>query len=314
MLAINASKNWASLDLESLVLHEFGHSLGLHHSTVTRHGQPVMYPTLGNYLRRELTTDDWMSLGAKYHGWTPMTGIAALDIAQGGAGVWAIRSDNVIVQKSGPVWDPRGDWIPVEGNGTSITVSDDGPIVTSLDHTIWRLIGGEWKDMPGEGRDIAISPTSNVLWSVSNTDAGGGNYYLQRWDEANRKWQTSDGVGVRVTVDEEDRVWVVQHNGSVHRRTTEVGYTGSWINLPLPRCLSDIEAGFGAVWGVGCKDYGEGNHEILIWNEQGDIAGTDTHNKFDWVETNGTATRIGVNFTGLPIAAQANGNVFQRTQ
>jgi hypothetical protein len=66
----------SSFDIETIGLHELGHILGLHHSTVEG---SVMYPRVAaNLLNRSLTEDDrngirnlypvWRSLGGKYFG------------------------------------------------------------------------------------------------------------------------------------------------------------------------------------------------------------------------------------------------------
>jgi hypothetical protein len=85
-IVFNGQQNWSSnpsrwqFDIESIALHEFGHSLGLAHST---HGQAVMYRSVSAGKRqRQLTSDDLSGAAALYPATTnasapgPMTLIA----------------------------------------------------------------------------------------------------------------------------------------------------------------------------------------------------------------------------------------------
>jgi peptidoglycan hydrolase-like protein with peptidoglycan-binding domain len=308
-MAINDNYNWAfvqgnlgTVDLESVVLHESGHSLGLDHSSVTAVNTPVMYPSVSpGSTRRGLTVDDSMGIGVRYHVWTQRPGTMR-DLAGGGTSLSAIYGigDNNTIWR----WNGSG-WTAVEGNGASIAVdSARNPWVTSSDNSIWSWTALGWLPVLGSARDIGIGYGAPI-WSVSTT-ASGSNFFLQRWNGFS--WDRSDGVGVRVTVDGSGRVWAVQANGTVVRRTTATGFSGSWETLP--GCGKDIAGGSQSVWAIGCTSLGSGNFNVQIWNEQ--IAVGSAPAKKNWLTVPGAGTRIAVNFNNMPWITQANGTVFSR--
>jgi hypothetical protein len=85
--------------------------------------------------------------------------------------------------------------------------------------------GGEWKRLPGEGKDIAVG-VKGAAWSIGARRETGG-FAIQQWSGSNWK-RTADGA-VRIAVDDGGQPWVVDSNHQVLHGT---GSAGGWTKLP----------------------------------------------------------------------------------
>lgn len=317
-LAINDSFNWAftaggtNPHLESIFLHELGHSLGLHHSSIST--SVVMYPSLSpGQVRSGLSLDDTLAIKVLYRDPWVSFGGTTTDIASGGTGraagsTWAILANGAVASWTGSTWQA------VNQTGTSIAVDATGaPWVTKADGSMWMLpSGGVWTQILGSARDIGISEAGQV-WAVGSVIDGNGNSPLFKRNGI--FWDQSDEVGARVSVDSTGRVWIVKGDGTIRRRTTAAGFSGSWETLP--GCATDIAGGpQRTVWATGlttwaanCHPTSTVNRTAMLWNEQAAI--TSTPAARTWVTTNPAASgrRIAVNYNSAPLVSQASGVV-----
>lgn len=284
------AENWtvnliSGTDLMTVAAHEFGHSLGLGHSTIS---SALMYPMmLGPH--RYLDIDDIKGIQFLYdpkagRNWEGLPG-AAFDIGVGANGaVWTIGTDNSIFRWTGTSWQG------VDGSAFRIAVDPSGnPWVVNSRAEIFRRIGGAWQGLPGAAWDIGVG-ANGVVWVIGTQSAGAG-FGIFRWNGSG--WDGIDGAAVRIAVAPDGNPWVVNSNREIFRR---VG--NSWEGLPG----SAIDIGVGAdgsVWVVGTGSTGAG---YGIWKWTGSR----------WYNVEGAAIGISVGPTGLPWVINSRQEIFRR--
>ena len=166
--------NGLSVDLQSVVLHEIGHVLGIQHSD--RQGA-VMFPryTRGS-LNRSLSEDDRLAVRAGSSAWTARETPAPVTDVHGAP--LAILTDETVAGGGGKaIYRGVNDrWERVDGGATRISGDARGRLWIVRDDGAVRLQtsdGRRWITVPGCARDIGVGGRGGV-WII---DCEGG---LQR--------------------------------------------------------------------------------------------------------------------------------------
>jgi peptidoglycan hydrolase-like protein with peptidoglycan-binding domain len=265
-------------DLESVMVHEIGHALGLMHSSV---GGAVM-TTLRNATEstRVPAPDDKLAIANLYNPWDKLVGCGT-DISVGGNGaVWLIGCGST-AQKGIFQWNGSG-WTQSDGGAVRVAVAPDGtPWVADAARHVFRRTSsaattGTWQLLSGCVTDLGIGAEGSV-WSVDcNAGLGGGR--LQKWNGSNWDIAVDGAEGMRVSVDLLGRPWVVDNGGTVWRRDSTSPSSGRmWIqgDQQLPAGgASDI----GVYYATATESYawapsrGSSAPNLFAFDEQ-DIAG-----------------------------------------
>ena len=156
-------------DLETTVLHELGHSLGLFHSGF---GQATMFPFSPPADDRTLDVDDNAGISSLYPAWEQLSG-GGRDVAVGADGsAWTTGSNAVGPGDFGIYKWTGSAWAVSDGGGVRIAVSHWGsPIVNSAGQ-IWRRNSSNpsvngWTLLSGGGKDLGIGADGSV-WLVGS--------------------------------------------------------------------------------------------------------------------------------------------------
>ena len=225
-----------SFDVQSVLVHEFGHNLGLMHSSITG---ATMFPFLNaGVQRRSAAPDDTLGIGTLYNPWVQTSGCAT-DIGVGFNGtVW--RLDCTRVDSTGyRIFNFNGaDWTPDSAGGLAvrIAVSPTGvPWVINGAGSIYRRTSsdplvGSWELLGGCGRDIGIGGDGSV-WITAGCD-GAADGSILKWNGVG--WDQTDdgGLAVNIAVDSSGIPWVVNSSRTVYVRTNNQPTGGGWNPLP----------------------------------------------------------------------------------
>lgn len=249
--------NWH--DIQSVVLHESGHWLGLDHSAVIVNGvAPVMY-FANRGLFRTLTNDDLVAISALYDQWQLLSdGIVDVDLAPGQ--VWALGRSQIGSNLAVQWWAGSG-FRQLEGAGVRIAAhpgAGQGPWLVNAAGTIFQRTTndpntGHWAVRPGCAKDIAIG--GGQIY-VIGCDARPGGYGIHRWNGSS--WTWIPGGGLRIAVDLEGLPWVVNDANDVWRLHAD----GIWRHLAGKKAQSiDIGTdGYAFIAGTDGNTY--------VWNQQ----------------------------------------------
>ena len=306
-------------DVETVLLHELGHALGLAHSGFRG---ARMFPTI-TAGARALSIDDQVAFGALYNTFFRLPGTAK-DIgvsSESDPSIWIISSEPFgngfrVKHFNGTDWDST------DGGAVRIAVGPDGiPWLVDSVGQIWRrtttdpFVGGAWQLLPGRARDIGVG-ADGTAW-VLGVDSVPGGSGVHRFNGS--FWvRAVDGAAVKIAVDEGGRPWVVNSSGRVFRRTTsDPSVANAWTDLGGN--ASDVAVAIGGsgrhAWAVGSES---GNLRLSVWNEQPSVAGksgSTAPRKFQFdmgktVGAGGSGIAVSVDATGRPWVVDHNGVIF----
>jgi hypothetical protein len=321
-----------SHDLESLVLHELGHSLGLGHAPAPAVMQPSLSPATQ---RRTLNIDDNIGISTRYDVTTNLPG-SAKDIGAGADGsVWIVGTTPTtggfnIFKLSGSTWVPDSAGggavrIAVQPNGVPWVVNDAGEIFR---RTTSSVSSGSWQIMPGWAKDIGAggTATSPIIWIVGTSPVNGGfgifRFNGSTWDQDNQ-----NGGAVRIAVGPRKQSqlgmppepvvpWLLNSFGEVFRRTTNDAFSGVWEMITPSPGATARDIGIGSTHNAFViGDIGFGIGTLSVWNEQVALGGLPPQAAIaQWVSamlfaSGGPNTAISIGPNGRPFVVQNNGTI-----
>lgn len=163
-----------------------------------------------------------------------------------------------------------------------------------------------WQHLPGVARDVAIGGfnSSPTAWVVGDAPWGDG-FSVHRWNGSDWAFMPNAPGAVRIALNHDTlEPWVVTASGNIFRGSSN---GATWTQIP--GCAKDIGGGSktdafpsqsgGDIWVIGCAVV-PGGWSIHHWNGS----------FFDPVE--GGATRIAVDFAGVPYLVNKFNEVFRR--
>lgn len=172
--------------------------------------------------------------------------------------------------------------------------------------TYGALSGLYWSQLPGTAKEIAAS-SSGRIWKINT---GSGNQGIQYLDlnSPNPTWTNSQGggVGVRVEVENDGHVWVVNTAGDLWRGDINGNYWTKFNNLASGGTtpMYDVGAGGGKVWALGGSWDPTFGYQVFVFNSI-----SNTWNLYG----NARAYRLTVDNNGNAWVVNLQGTVFQFT-
>lgn len=285
-------------DLQTTLLHEMGHALGMFHSSVR---SATMYPfDVGT--DRTLDLDDRVAISSLYDDQSVTFPMAMQDVAVGRDGsIWAIAkttSDGNVYKWNGTAW------VFANGAGKRIAVERDGnPWVVTAAGAIWRKPSSEpaggWSPIAGGANDVGAGWDGSV-WVIGS---GSGDTGIFKFNGSG--WDQSSGGATRIAVGEDGHPWIVTSGGAVFRRTSNSPTEGVWENLSTG-AIADIGIADGNYAWAEAKPIifgSKGNVAYYVWNEQSflDAGGgvNDAPSRRQWnrvfsTMNAGTGTAVGI--------------------
>jgi hypothetical protein len=153
-----------------------------------------------------------------------------------------------------------------------------------------------WVTVPGNGSDIAVSPSgAGTAWVLAGSPTGGcgGDYAI--YHQVNGAWQQVNGCARRIAVDTAGNPWVTVQDGRIFH------WNGSAF-IQFYGSGSDIAVGAnGTVWVLGGQTVGGCGGDFPIYQ----LINT------TWIQRSGCAKRIAVAPDGSAWVATSAGNIFR---
>jgi len=113
-------------------------------------------------------------------------------------------------------------WVSLGGGGSDIAIDEDGKVWVIGGGNAIYIHAGSWQLYIGKGIRIAVAPLANgygLPWVIDPK-----NGIIQN---DNGRWQTPNGIGIDIAVDETTRGWVVSTNNKIYFKEG-----GSWKEYP----------------------------------------------------------------------------------
>jgi peptidoglycan hydrolase-like protein with peptidoglycan-binding domain len=336
LITLDKAETWSTntptpsnaIDLQSVVLHELGHAIGLGHSGVMGFGSTLaaaMFPQLAAGAEtRALAPDDRLAVRPLYDTYVQAPSTAN-DIGAGTDGsVWIIGT------MPGPggfrihKWNGSGWDMDPGGTATRISVASDGtPWVVTSAATVWHKLSnsaltGDWQLVSGiSASDIAAS--GGAIWAVSTTAVAGG---FQVYSYNGQQWVIDTIGAVRIAADNFGIPWILQASGAVLIR-----YEGGWEPIPAGSGgggIVDIAVppGFIGAYAWGLKSAFGVQLQLSLFDQQNAYPGPpglDAPDVTQWWSTSfvGTpGTSVGVAAAGpngQPWIVDGTGRIFRST-
>jgi hypothetical protein len=297
-------------DLQSIMLHELGHALGLFHSSIS---VATMEPFSSSGTQdRTLDVDDNVGVSAIYDTFEMLPG-AAMDVGAGGTSTWIIGTSPTAGGFTIFKWDGVA-WTMSNGGGVRIASTSSGVpwMVNSLGEIYQRTsssaTSGSWTLRPGCAKDVGVGSDGSV-WVIGCSVVPGG-FDIHKWNGSGWNVESGGGGAVRIAVGSTGIPWVVNDAGSIFRRTSSNPSTGSW--QMLPGAAKDIGIGpDNYAWIIGTSPV-VGGFNIWVWDEQ--VAFSTAPARAEWVSVPGGATQISVGANGRPWLVNNANSIFRATK
>jgi peptidoglycan hydrolase-like protein with peptidoglycan-binding domain len=327
---LNTAVTWSiggATDLETVVLHELGHSLGIQHSSFP---STVMYGVT-NGQKRQLTPDDNAAGLVKKAGFTPFDS-TSIDIdVDNGTGFQTIFVTAEPARLGGwSIWrlDNAANWTLMPDGAVRIASHNQRPWAVNDSGTIlrWNLNTGSWDRIAGCAKDIGVGADGSV-WTIGCNSRSGGfavNKFLTL-DGVNGTWSEAAGSrgGMRISVGPRQGVagvgtcsgwsstmvpWIVDDAGRIFRYTRS-DTSGSWTQVLGE--ASDIAVGpSGIAWIVGVPSLfsSTGFNGVYVWNEQcaSTVGNPDPVGRATWRLVGMPALNISTDSLGFPYIVNAS--------
>jgi hypothetical protein len=191
---------------------------------VDENGDPWVVNSAGQVFRR--VNDRWLQLpdlsSVSVGGITIPAAAKDIGIGANGA-VWITARMRVGMQFQFGVFKWTGtSWDRVDGSAERIDVDRSGnPWVVNSAGEIFRRVNDHWEQLPRHARDIGIGADGSV-WIIGTDQVGfvalgtGQNFDILRWNGSD--WETIDGGGTQITVDDDGVPWLANAAGEIFRR------------------------------------------------------------------------------------------------
>jgi hypothetical protein len=322
-IKLNVLDNWSvtpvtpgsEIDLQTVLLHEVGHALGLNHSAF---GNAAMRPNYSGQ-HRTLAVDDKLGVSAYYDTWEQLPGCAK-DIAanEGQPNAWAIGCDPRPGGFGIHQWN-GSTWTFATGNGGAVRIAVDlagfpwavNDVGQIFRRTTTSATSGTWVHLPGGcAKDIAAASVIELVgvvdvWAIG-CDAVPGGFSVRKFNGFT--WDVVSGRGGRrIAVDTAGRPWIIEDSSNaIFRRELN----GTWQQIPGD--AFDIGAAFSfpnAAWKTG-GTLALGGLQISALSEQGAVGSQPAVQKWETLPT-GRALQVTVGSSGRPWVVNFSGQIFR---
>jgi hypothetical protein len=318
-IRLNSCLAWTPQQAQTVLIHEFGHGMGLNHSGFET---AIMYPS-GNGTQ-SLNIDDRVAASVQYDTWEQLPGLAT-DISVGANGAVWIVGALIAGQDYGSIFKWNGsNWTQEvsSGLGKRIAVSPTGiPWVIGADNKVYKrtsaspTTAASWVSVGQAStcaQDLAVSADGSA-WVIGCGSPNGGIFKLVSgtWVEA-----SGGGLATRIALGATGIPWLVNSGAQLFRRSSSSHSSGAWGGLPglgndisvTPLQANDNNY----AWLIGSNALPEG-FSIFAWNEQPSVnfGNPNPAVKSDWYGVTGAATQVAAAPDGKPWIVQNNGHIFR---
>jgi peptidoglycan hydrolase-like protein with peptidoglycan-binding domain len=313
--SVAATTPTTSQDLQTVVLHEVGHAIGLAHSSIRSPQVAVMYGSVSKGTqRRNLRPDDSIARLALGVAWTQFDS-GDIDIA---VSTWSIAQQiyvtgGAFVSGGREIYQyENGEWTRLPGGGVSIAaglrstpylVNDRGAIYH------WNPGSWSWDRLPGCASDVGVGADDEV-WIVG-CDLAPGGFAVYKWNGSSWDFDTANRGGARISVGPQTPggtqvPWIVDANNNIWRRNDPSTTAGGWDQLPGKGGDIAVSA-TGYAWLIGTTSVG-GGRSIHVFNEQPAGTGSPPAPAVQkWIRVSGGAVNIATDDIGAPYVINSDG-------